>query len=603
MSVFLLVLGTLAGICVGIGIIYLFLGFRRQDRDRLFITFGLFSLAYAGAIATAGLAYKSNFLEQYMVVSRWGGVFTVLALILLIWFVAEYTKVKPRIYLFGQTAVLFLLMFVAVFRTNFIHTDIFGIVQVSLPWRETVSLLDANGSIWEIIFFLSQFAVIGFLIYACLRQYRAGRRKGALVLGLGLLFLICALVFDMLLIDSGALNFVYLGDYAFVPLAVVMGIYLANQVVRTEEEVALYRQNLEDLVDERTLELKSSYDQLALEIIVRENLERELQNSERTARALLNAPHDSAMLLDIEGIILDINEVGADRLGVNAADVKGTDVYDLLPSDLAESRRARLQELITTGKPVRWEDERGGRIFDNNLYPIFDEKGGVVSFAVYATDITERKAAELREKEAAATEQRSRLARDLHDAVTQTIYSASLIAESLPIIWERNPDEGHRNLAKLRQLVRGALAEMRSLLFELRPSALEAAELGVLLSQLGDALTGRTRIPVEREIEDTASPPDRVKIAIYRITQETFNNITKHSEATLAELRLESNLDQVSLTIRDNGRGFDPDQVTDDKLGLGIMRERADEIGARLDVESAPGQGTKVDVCWSSGDS
>jgi PAS domain S-box-containing protein len=598
MNVFLLVLGISAGICVGIGIIYLFLGFRRHDRDRLFITFGLFSLAYAGAIATAGLAYKSNLLEQYMMIARWGGVFTLLALILLIWFVAEYTKVQPRIYLFGQTAVLVFMMFVAVFRTNFVHTDIFGIVQFSLPWGESITLLDANESVWEIIFFLSQFAIIGYLIYACFRQYRTGKRKDALVLGLGLLFLIFALVFDMLLIDSGTLNFVYLGDYAFVPLAIVMSVYLANQIVKTEEELVLYRQYLEDLVDERTLELKSSNDQLALEITVRENLERELQKSERTARALLNAPQDSALLLDPVGIIMDINEAAADRLGVKAAQVKGTIVYDLFPSDLVELRKEKIEELITTVKQVRWEDERGGRVFDNNLYPILDDNGGVASIAVYATDITGRKAAEVREKAAAASEERRRLARDLHDAVTQTIYSASLIAESLPIIWKRNPDEGHRNLAKLRQLVRGALAEMRTLLFELRPSALESAELGTLISQLSDALTGRTRIPVERELKETGSIPVEVKITMYRVTQEAMNNIAKHSEATRVDLKLQSDPDRVQLSIRDNGRGFDPGAMRDSGLGLGIMRERADEIGASLEVSSAPGEGTQVTVVW-----
>jgi signal transduction histidine kinase len=201
---------------------------------------------------------------------------------------------------------------------------------------------------------------------------------------------------------------------------------------------------------------------------------------------------------------------------------------------------------------------------------------------------------------AAVSEERSRLARDLHDEVTQTIYSATLIAEALPQVWERNPAEGQRNLVKLRQLVRGALAEMRTLLFELRPTALEAAGLVTLLHYLGDALTGRTRIPVEVHAEAAAEgespPPPNVRVALYRIAQEAFNNIAKHARATQVAVTLHRMPERIALTIQDNGRGFDLDSVSAARLGLGIMRERAEEIGAELAVETQAGQGTRIAV-------
>jgi signal transduction histidine kinase len=198
----------------------------------------------------------------------------------------------------------------------------------------------------------------------------------------------------------------------------------------------------------------------------------------------------------------------------------------------------------------------------------------------------------------AAIRERSRLARDLHDAVTQTIYSASLIAEVLPIIWERNPEEGKRNLVKLRQLVRGALAEMRTLLFELRPASLDAAELTTLLRHLGDALTGRSRIPVIYQIDEGSPPPTHIKIVLYRIAQEAFNNIAKHSEATQVSVEMNSNTKGVDLMVRDNGRGFDQKQVAEDKLGIKIMSERANEINASFLVESTKAKGTQVSVNW-----
>jgi PAS domain S-box-containing protein len=205
----------------------------------------------------------------------------------------------------------------------------------------------------------------------------------------------------------------------------------------------------------------------------------------------------------------------------------------------------------------------------------------------------------------AVGEERQRLARDLHDAVTQTIYSASLIAEALPRIWERNPAEAKRNLVKLRQLTRGALAEMRTLLFELRPGALEEASLETLLRQLGDAMTGRTRIPVTFDFQEGLPPglfvegiglAPGAKIALYRIAQEAFNNIAKHSGATQVAVALRRTPDQIMLNIQDNGQGFDPGAVSGDHLGLGIMAERAGSAGAGLEIVSRPGAGTCISV-------
>jgi signal transduction histidine kinase len=109
----------------------------------------------------------------------------------------------------------------------------------------------------------------------------------------------------------------------------------------------------------------------------------------------------------------------------------------------------------------------------------------------------------------AAHEERNRLARDLHDAVTQTLFSASLIADVLPGIWKDDPEKGLRLLADVRQLTRGALAEMRTLLMELRPEALIEAHLSDILNQYAEAFTGRTGIPVEVLIDhDFMLPPD-----------------------------------------------------------------------------------------------
>jgi signal transduction histidine kinase len=224
-----------------------------------------------------------------------------------------------------------------------------------------------------------------------------------------------------------------------------------------------------------------------------------------------------------------------------------------------------------------------------------------------------------REELAAVMAERNRLARDLHDAVTQTLFAASLIADVLPRLWERNPTEGRRRLEELRQLTRGALAEMRTLLLELRPTALVDAPLGDLLKQLAEAITGRSRVPVAVVVEAESPLPPDVQIALYRIAQEALNNVAKHARATQVTvvLRLSSEpapdavplgeeegqstpalSRQLELRISDNGRGFSAATTSQDHLGLRIMHERAKSIGAMLTVESQPGRGTQVVAVW-----
>ena len=208
--------------------------------------------------------------------------------------------------------------------------------------------------------------------------------------------------------------------------------------------------------------------------------------------------------------------------------------------------------------------------------------------------------ARLREEaeRAATAAERSRLARELHDAVTQALFSASLIAEALPRIWAQHPDEGRRGLEELRQLTRGASAEMRTLLLELRPAALTEKPLGELLRHLTEATAGRTRVPVSLSVEGNRPLPAKVQIALYRIAQEALNNVAKHAAASQAAVTLQSSPKQVVLTVGDDGCGFDLGDIRPDQLGVGIMHERAEKIGAMLQVESQPARGTRVAVAW-----
>lgn len=201
-------------------------------------------------------------------------------------------------------------------------------------------------------------------------------------------------------------------------------------------------------------------------------------------------------------------------------------------------------------------------------------------------------------QQVAALQERQRLARDLHDAVSQALFSSSLIAEALPRLVEKKPAALKENLDRLLLLTKGAMAEMRALLLELRADNLERYSLPELLHQLVEALRGRKRMTVNlQSSEDVSNLPLHVKEMFYRVAQEAMNNVIKHSNATDVWLRLDNTPDQLTINVRDNGRGFDPNQQSPG-FGLFSMRERAQSINAELSIESEFGQGTSVTLIW-----
>ena len=191
----------------------------------------------------------------------------------------------------------------------------------------------------------------------------------------------------------------------------------------------------------------------------------------------------------------------------------------------------------------------------------------------------------------AAAEERQRLARELHDAVNQTLWTAALTADSL--LREAGDDSALRpRLERLRQLTRGALAEMRTLVLELRPAELSEAPLHELLEGLVTALESRKFLEVTVAL-DPVEFDAGTRLAFYRVAQEALGNIAKHTQATAVEITL-TNGENIELRIQDNGGGFDPNAVPAGHLGLIIMRERAEAVGAKLEINALPGRGTDL---------
>jgi PAS domain S-box-containing protein len=253
--------------------------------------------------------------------------------------------------------------------------------------------------------------------------------------------------------------------------------------------------------------------------------------------------------------------------------------------------------------PLRIKDEIYGGLMLYYLEPrkFSDEEIELaVTFGDQAVLAIENAGLRTRAERTAVAAERNRIARDLHDSVTQTLFSATLIAEVLPKLVERNGSEGMRRLEELRQLTRGALAEMRTLLLELRPATLIEVSVEELLRQLTEAARGRARIPIELQAEASAPLPPDVKIAFYYIAQEALNNVAKHARASSAHVSLLSHAGGAALSVVDDGQGFDVTQVTAEHLGLAIMRERSEAIGGELTIAGTPGEGTEVTIRWTN---
>lgn len=200
-------------------------------------------------------------------------------------------------------------------------------------------------------------------------------------------------------------------------------------------------------------------------------------------------------------------------------------------------------------------------------------------------------------RQLAVLDERRRLARELHDSVTQSLFSMSLLAQVLPDLWQIDRDEARGALEQIRDLTRGALAEMRALLFELRPAALERQDLSGALREHVVTYERRTGIAISYEYAGKCDLPEPVEQALFRIAQEALANVSKHSRARHVRVRLQCGR-PTRLLIADDGQGFALDRVGEGRFGLVSMRERAANIGARLEVRSALGQGAEIEVEW-----
>ncbi|HEX9609548.1 MAG TPA: GAF domain-containing protein [Candidatus Limnocylindria bacterium] len=339
----------------------------------------------------------------------------------------------------------------------------------------------------------------------------------------------------------------------------------------------------------------------------------QLGESERRYRHLVDYSPDIVWSVDAEGRFTFLSDSLESRTGWKADELMGKPftvladrgsiegaeaAWAALIANPQEEQTVRLDLPLANGEVSQAEVAMAATVVDGK----FAGAHGSVR------DISERERLEgdlrLQAAELAASQERAHLARELHDSVTQALFSMGLTLRSLELLLETDAAAAAGKVAELRELQKDALAEMRTLIFELRPASLETDGLVRALRTHATAVQRRTGLALVVDAEAIPRLPLATEEALYRIGQEAIHNIVKHANASRASVRVAQDGDLVRLTVTDDGAGFSPGDVPRGHLGLLGMRQRLDLTGGELRVESAPGRGTTIEASVpNSGDS
>jgi len=227
-----------------------------------------------------------------------------------------------------------------------------------------------------------------------------------------------------------------------------------------------------------------------------------------------------------------------------------------------------------------------------------EDEGLMEMLAAHAAIVIEHARLYERSRELSMVEERNRLARDLHDSVVQKLFGVVLAAQSAGALLERDAAAARDQVQRLQELAQEAIGELRSLIFQLRPPAVESEGLAAALAKHVGMLRRVYRHEIDLGVEGESRLRPEIDGEVFRIAQEALHNALKHAAADHVEVRLAEDGDRLGLTVRDDGRGFEPGAVEhrSRRLGLTSMEERASALGGTLAIDSLPGRGTTISL-------
>jgi len=335
------------------------------------------------------------------------------------------------------------------------------------------------------------------------------------------------------------------------------------------------------------------------------NLESKVRKRTREISGILQYTPAVVYIKDADGKYTMLNSRFEELFGVRSEDVRGKTDRDFLDPDIAELFFKNDGQVLHQKKSIQVEErfrvDGGSRTYLSTKFPLYDGKGQVTGVCGIATDITALKKAQERLQRLSAgimtgqEKERAYLARELHDELGQV-----LTALRMEAVWIKKRVESSDPVASDRaltmcELIDTTIEEVRGLAIRLRPGVLDHLGLVEAIEWYTADFEKRSHITCVFEHGDGPEIRGNIATAAYRITQEALTNVARHGDATRTKVSMSISEGKLTLTIKDNGKGFDPESLGDsDGLGMANMRERSNLVGGTFDVQSGTGAGTCI---------
>lgn len=325
----------------------------------------------------------------------------------------------------------------------------------------------------------------------------------------------------------------------------------------------------------------------------------ELAEHTELAWAVLNALADSIILINSVGTIMYMNASASRRTNKRADALIGSSIWDLIPSEKVNHRKAVLNRVINTGLPIDFIERDGEQWNQVLLYPISGLNGKVANIAICVREITQQIKAEEELKRMTLQyitmqeDERRRISQDLHDDIGQSMTALILGLKAIDGAVTAGEKEIGQQIKDAIRSVEAIMKQVRQVFYQLHPPSLDVLPLAQALESFCHTFSQQTGLHVDFNSETLPPIPDLQATALYRLVQEGLNNAAKHARATSVWINLGYSEGEVSLSIEDNGQGFDPKRIGG-SMGLRGIRERFLMLNGSFDIESAPGKGTRL---------
>ncbi len=321
-------------------------------------------------------------------------------------------------------------------------------------------------------------------------------------------------------------------------------------------------------------------------------------SKEDLAWALLNTSPDEIALVALDGTIVFANETACRRFGKSLDDLINTKIWECAPSDKVAHWRIILKQVIETGLPISFVD-RDNETWNKMLfYPIHGETS-VEMIALHVSDITQQINAEERLKRMTLQlvtlqeDERRRISQDLHDDIGQSMTALVLGLKAIDGAVAAGEKNVGSQIKDAIHSVEVTMKQVRQVFYQLHPPSLDTLPLAQALESFCLTFEQQTGLHVDFNSETLPPIPDLQATALYRLVQEGLNNAAKHAHATSVWVNLDYSEGEVSLSVEDNGQGFNPKTI-DRNMGLLGIRDRFLMLNGNFDIESAPGKGTRL---------